>query len=543
GHIAVQRESKARTTLLQSIPDDHVADFHYMYDAREIWNAVKARFGGNAESKKMRKSMLKPKEANTAGDAGEFALMGVTSEVHNCPFGCDNKYNELKMQYNELSEQNNEYFIQVQAYKNSLKTLEKQKRVLQRNQLTLEDKIRVLSIKPENTSNLLKHSERINADFKTAKKDLQTKLDNHLVQTKKWRNFSKNLFRLIDSSMSVRTKVGLGFTNCISENELVWDDSAFSVFTTNSEDVEGRPIFHRFAKTNSMKAVPPPLFGDYTSLSDHINLDESQMSYGKKSSTFCDSKFMSNDFVSCDDGDKSSEANTNDFASSDSSVRSLEHRSNDSTSCVSTSSVSTSVNEVEIKSNVGIPIKEPSHFRKYASSISKLCFVCGSGTHLIKDYDFYEKQMATKTVGIGVGSVHSRKKVNHQTEFVPQAVLLRTGKVNIPSARPYPVPTGKPKVFASVPIGRQNRPFPVSTVRGYSPSVISGWWKSTTRPKPHFSRPISSYFLTYTPHVPTMSYNHMKYGGDRWATPVKPLAAFDGAMFNHLVVIIGMLNP
>nr|GEZ75604.1 xylulose kinase-1 [Tanacetum cinerariifolium] len=58
-HIVVQRESKARTTLLQSIPDDHVADFHYMDDARDIWNAVKARFGGNTESKKMRKSMLK----------------------------------------------------------------------------------------------------------------------------------------------------------------------------------------------------------------------------------------------------------------------------------------------------------------------------------------------------------------------------------------------------------------------------------------------------------------------------------------------------
>ncbi|GKA02648.1 hypothetical protein Tco_0675429 [Tanacetum coccineum] len=58
-HIVVQRESKARTTLLQSIPDDHVADFHYMDDARDIWNAVKARFGGNAKSKKMIKSMLK----------------------------------------------------------------------------------------------------------------------------------------------------------------------------------------------------------------------------------------------------------------------------------------------------------------------------------------------------------------------------------------------------------------------------------------------------------------------------------------------------
>nr|GEV83517.1 xylulose kinase-1 [Tanacetum cinerariifolium] len=213
GTYRCSEESKARTTLLQSIPDDHVADFHYMDDAKDIWNAVKAR----------------------TGDVGEFTLMGVTSEVHNCPFGCDNKYNELKKQYNELNEQNNEYFIQDQAYKNSLKALEKQKIVLRRNQLTLEDKIRVLSIELKNTSNLLKHSERINADFKTYKKDLQTKLDNHLAQTAKWRNSSKNMFRLIDSSM--------------------------------------------FAKTDSMKVVPPPLSGDYTSLSDHSDLDESQMSY------------------------------------------------------------------------------------------------------------------------------------------------------------------------------------------------------------------------------------------------------------------------
>nr|GEV78888.1 ribonuclease H-like domain-containing protein [Tanacetum cinerariifolium] len=58
-HIAIQKESKARTTLLQSILNDHVADFHNINDERDIWNAVKARFGGNAKSKKMRKSMLK----------------------------------------------------------------------------------------------------------------------------------------------------------------------------------------------------------------------------------------------------------------------------------------------------------------------------------------------------------------------------------------------------------------------------------------------------------------------------------------------------
>nr|GEW28046.1 reverse transcriptase domain-containing protein [Tanacetum cinerariifolium] len=158
-----------------SIPDDHVADFHYMDNARDIWNAVKARFGGNVESKKMRESMLKQEFSEfRIGDAGEFALMGVTFEVHNYPFGCDNKYNELNKQYNELNEQNGKYFIQVQAYKNSLKTFEKQKKVLQRNHLTLEDKIRVLSLELENTSNLLKHSKRINANVEIAKKDLQT---------------------------------------------------------------------------------------------------------------------------------------------------------------------------------------------------------------------------------------------------------------------------------------------------------------------------------------------------------------------------------
>nr|GEU48123.1 putative ribonuclease H-like domain-containing protein [Tanacetum cinerariifolium] len=58
-HVVVQRETKARTLLLQSLPEDHMADFHHLDDAREIWLAVKARFGGNEESKKMRKTMLK----------------------------------------------------------------------------------------------------------------------------------------------------------------------------------------------------------------------------------------------------------------------------------------------------------------------------------------------------------------------------------------------------------------------------------------------------------------------------------------------------
>nr|GEV80889.1 ribonuclease H-like domain, reverse transcriptase, RNA-dependent DNA polymerase [Tanacetum cinerariifolium] len=383
-------------------------------------------------------------EASTTDGAGEFAHMGVTSEVHNCPFGCDNKYNELHKQYNELNEQNGEYFIQVQAYKNSLKTLEKQE--------------------------------------------------------------------------SSSKKSG-------------WDDSAFSVFTTNSEDVKGRPIFHRFAKTDSMKVLPPPLTGDYTSLSYHIDLDESQMSYGTKSSTSCDSKSVSNDFVSCDDNDKSSEFNSNEFAFSDSSVKYSEPKPNDSTSYALTFSVSTSVNEAEIKSNVGTPIKEPIIVQDLPS------FFCNS----FEKNENTSRTSCNKNGYFNKKTCHFKKMLHLFLSYVLSVVvvliLLRivifirnkwpirlTGKINIPPARPKPVPIGKPKVFAPVPTGRPNRPFPVPTDRGYSPSVSSDWWKSTTKPMPHFSRPTSSYFHTYTPYVPTMSYTHMKYGGDRWATAVKPLA-------------------
>ncbi|GJT98437.1 ribonuclease H-like domain-containing protein [Tanacetum coccineum] len=57
--LARERERKERTTLLMSIPEDHLAKFHKMTDAKEMWEAIKSRFGGNDESNKMQKYILK----------------------------------------------------------------------------------------------------------------------------------------------------------------------------------------------------------------------------------------------------------------------------------------------------------------------------------------------------------------------------------------------------------------------------------------------------------------------------------------------------
>ncbi|GKC06871.1 hypothetical protein Tco_0998481, partial [Tanacetum coccineum] len=38
--LARERERKVRTTLIMSIPEDHLAKFHKMTDAKEMWEAI-----------------------------------------------------------------------------------------------------------------------------------------------------------------------------------------------------------------------------------------------------------------------------------------------------------------------------------------------------------------------------------------------------------------------------------------------------------------------------------------------------------------------
>ncbi|GJU53633.1 putative ribonuclease H-like domain-containing protein [Tanacetum coccineum] len=57
--LARERERKARTTLLMALLEDHLAKFHKMTNAKEMWDAIKSGFGGNDESKKMQKYILK----------------------------------------------------------------------------------------------------------------------------------------------------------------------------------------------------------------------------------------------------------------------------------------------------------------------------------------------------------------------------------------------------------------------------------------------------------------------------------------------------
>nr|GEY32415.1 xylulose kinase-1 [Tanacetum cinerariifolium] len=89
--VASKRERKVRTTLLMALLEDHLAKFHKMVDAKDMWEAIKSRFSGNDESKKMQKYLLKQQfegfsvstsEGLHTGDGFEMAVAMISMRIN-----------------------------------------------------------------------------------------------------------------------------------------------------------------------------------------------------------------------------------------------------------------------------------------------------------------------------------------------------------------------------------------------------------------------------------------------------------------------------
>ncbi|GJR83170.1 hypothetical protein Tco_0153955 [Tanacetum coccineum] len=119
--------------------EDHLAKIHKMTDAKEMWEAIKSRFGGNEESKKNKandnsKRLWKKEESqcfdDSAGGNGvdwtshsedkqdNYAFMacnssGSDTEVTSCSKECKESYAELKKLYDEQRAQLRDASIEI----------------------------------------------------------------------------------------------------------------------------------------------------------------------------------------------------------------------------------------------------------------------------------------------------------------------------------------------------------------------------------------------------------------------------------------------
>nr|GEX30576.1 hypothetical protein [Tanacetum cinerariifolium] len=93
--LARTRERKAKSTLLMAIPDEHLARFHGIKDAKTLWAAIKTIFGDNLDIDNLYNN-LKVYEADIKGSSGS------SSNLHNVAFistESTNSKNELNAAY------------------------------------------------------------------------------------------------------------------------------------------------------------------------------------------------------------------------------------------------------------------------------------------------------------------------------------------------------------------------------------------------------------------------------------------------------------
>ncbi|GJT47978.1 putative ribonuclease H-like domain-containing protein [Tanacetum coccineum] len=69
--LARKNELKARGTLLMALPNEHQLKFNSYKSAKSLMEAIEKRFGGNKESKKVQKTLLKQQYENFNGNSSE----------------------------------------------------------------------------------------------------------------------------------------------------------------------------------------------------------------------------------------------------------------------------------------------------------------------------------------------------------------------------------------------------------------------------------------------------------------------------------------
>ncbi|GKB98026.1 hypothetical protein Tco_0984163 [Tanacetum coccineum] len=219
---AKRNQERVKSILLLAIPDEYLLKFHNVPDAKSLWAAIKSRFGGNEESKKMQKNVLKHQFENFATASNEsldkaydrFQKLISQLEVHGAPISKEDinqKFlRSLPSSWNQIA------IICSKGYDIALESLESRILGHEKNELAWE------------------------------KDELKDKIA-------KWEDSSKNLDEILNSQMSARDKTGLGYGTQLTEDYELntpqhTPENSLSIFDVRSSDEESTPANDRSSK-------------------------------------------------------------------------------------------------------------------------------------------------------------------------------------------------------------------------------------------------------------------------------------------------------
>ncbi|GKE26153.1 ribonuclease H-like domain-containing protein, partial [Tanacetum coccineum] len=344
----------------------------------------------------------------------DYALMACNSsdiEVTSCSKECKESYAKLKKLYDEQRAQLSDASIEIQAYTQGLKKVEAQ---------------------------LVAHQQEAQKE----KEDLKAKL--------------------LNTQMSANDKFRPGYGDHIYDGILSYENEVLqSVFMNKESKLVNQPLYDRFVITGGMHVVPPPMTRNYMPSGPDVEIDYSQFTYGPKQSQPSDSETQTSNFDTCKSDNSKPTVNEPKVVSqpkvwSDAPI--IEEYESDSED----EHVSLPTEEQETPSFANKQVKTPRETVKNHiinsknpkvnkngleyGFLTKACFVCGCLSHLIRDCDFHEKRIAKQAeLNNRLRKKSSQReirpiwnnvqRVNHQNQFVPTAVLTRTGKILVSTAR------------------------------------------------------------------------------------------------------------
>ncbi|GJX43109.1 putative ribonuclease H-like domain-containing protein [Tanacetum coccineum] len=442
--------------------------------------------------------------SNKADDTPvSLALMATNSEVPYCS-KCSKSYKKLLESYQTERDNFQKARTEILGYQMSLESLEVILKTHEKNEYAWGDKyeqmeydLKIRDLKLEEKQKELDQALKERDDFK--------------VKLEKWSNASVLQNEVLNKQRYLSDKTCIGF-GVESSSGMESDNSSGNTNSTDS-------LYENFKREKAYKAVPPPTGTiippranvSFTGIDELAIRNKVLNQENTKSSQpeIDRNKVIIEDWVDSDDEETDfSEIQKKTVFNSENSETSFENKYSETSFENKSPNSQNSVGQGSRKMGVG-------------HKGGKLCFVCYSPNHLIKDCNFHERTFNQTQTHKPKGTQGSRdtrpvwnniNRVNHSNftrnsrypqqrrSFIPSAVLTRDGLIS----------TARPKMTQTVPSKSTANVTYQGTARSRVPqAVLSRSTDGSYYPRMDNRRPrISSYSpssrssTTRTPHRP-----------------------------------------
>ncbi|GJZ16159.1 hypothetical protein Tco_0551836 [Tanacetum coccineum] len=439
-----------------------------MTDANDMWEAIKSKFGGNDESKKMQKYILKQQFESFSVSNSErlhkgydrFQSLLSQLEIHGTgvdTLSFDDLYNNLRVFESDVkgstassSSTQNVAYVSSESTSNTNDVDE-----FDLEEMDLKWQVAMISMRLKkfykNTGRKLQFDAREPVGFDKTKdepKALVTIDEDGVDWTGHAKDEQENFALMaynnsgLNTEMSAKDRSGLGYGDQIHKGVLSYENEVLeSVFDSRSSDVEDNESNFTYGPKQFKTSESAANTSDFVSCESNSSVETlesvpkpaiNEPKAVSKPKVWYDAPIIEEYELDSDDEymikpSKEQEKSSFAFVNTVKHVKTPRETANEQNIC----SPSPKADKRDWNGLMSKKLGLGYGFTK------KACFVCGSFSHRIRDCDFYKKRMAkqvelNKQKGKGTSQGEKRpvwnnvQRLNHQNKFVPKAVLTKT---------------------------------------------------------------------------------------------------------------------